>query len=96
MQAMRMGSRKTMKVLSGTRFQWAAFNVETKEFSGTGGGTYTTKNSKYTEDIVFFSRDDSRVGMSLEFDFKVEDDDWYHSGLSSRGDPISEVWTNQD
>ena len=31
--------RKTMKILSGTRFQWIAYNTETKEFSGTGGGT---------------------------------------------------------
>ena len=33
--------RKTMKILSGTRFQWIAYNTETKEFMGTGGGTYT-------------------------------------------------------
>lgn len=96
MQAMTMGARKTMKVLSGSRFQWAAFNVDTKEFSGTGGGNFTTKDGKYEENIMFFSRDNSRVGMSLEFDFEVKGDDWYHSGLSSRGDPISEVWTNQD
>ena len=69
--------------------------METKEFSGTGGGTFTAKDGKYKEEIEFFSRDDSRVGMSLEFDFEVKDVDWYHSGLSSKGDPISEVWTNQ-
>jgi len=45
--------RKTMKILSGTRFQWIAYNVETKEFMGTGGGTYTTTNGKYTENIDF-------------------------------------------
>ena len=26
--------RKTMKILSGTRFQWIAYNTETKQFSG--------------------------------------------------------------
>lgn len=30
-------ARKTIKILSGTRFQWAAINTETKEFFGTGG-----------------------------------------------------------
>ena len=90
------GPRKTMKILSGTRFQWIAYNVETKEFFGTGGGTYTTVDGKYTENISFFSRDNSRVGMSLSFEFGLEDGDWRHKGLSSKGDPIDEVWTRRE
>lgn len=90
------GARRTMKILSGTRFQWIAYNVETREFSGTGGGTYTTKDGKYTEHIEFFSRDGSRVGASLSFDFALEDGNWRHKGLSSRGDPIDEVWTKRE
>lgn len=90
------GVRKTMKILSGTCFQWIAYNTETKEFSGTGGGTYTTEGGKYTENIQFFSRDNSRVGASLQFDFALEDGNWRHSGLSSRGDPIDEVWTRRE
>jgi hypothetical protein len=85
--------RKTMKILSGTRFQWIAYNTETKQFMGTGGGTYTTIDAKYTENIKFFSRDDSRVGASLEFDYRLVDGAWHHSGLSSRGDPIHEIWS---
>ncbi len=85
--------RKTMKILSGTRFQWIAYNTETKQFMGTGGGTYTTKDGKYTENIEFFSRDDSKVGMSLKFDYSLEDDKWHHKGLSSKGDPIHEIWS---
>lgn len=84
--------RKTMKILSGTRFQWIAYNTETKEFSGTGGGTYTTVDGKYVENIDFFSRDNDRVGASLEFDYAVKGDEWHHQGLSSRGDPIYEIW----
>lgn len=84
--------RRTLKLLTATRFQWAAINVETGEFSGTGGGTYTFKDGKYTESIEFFSRDSSRVGMSLTFDGKLEDGKWIHSGKSSKGDPIYEVW----
>ena len=86
-------ARKTLKVLTGTRFQWAAINAETKEFFGTGGGTYTFENGKYTEKIEFFSRDNSRVGASLTFDGKLIDGNWHHSGLSSTGNPIYEVWS---
>jgi len=87
------GPRKTMKILSGTRFQWIAYNTETKQFSGTGGGTYTTINGEYTENIEFFSRDDTRVGASLKFNFKLVDGKWDHSGLSSKGAPIHEIWS---
>jgi hypothetical protein len=93
MNTMRPGPRKTLKVLSGTRFQWIAFNSETGEFSGTGGGTYTAQNGKYTENIEFFSRDASRVGMSLSFNFEVQDGNWHHSGQSSTGNPINEIWS---
>jgi hypothetical protein len=90
------GVRKTMKILSGTRFQWIAYNTETKEFFGTGGGTYTTENGKYTENIDVFSRDNSRVGAKLVFDFTIENGDWHHKGLSSKGDPIDEFWTRRE
>jgi len=90
------GARKTMKILTGTRFQWIAYNAETKEFLGTGGGTYITENGKYTEEILFFSRDNSRVGASLTFDYSLEDGRWRHKGLSSKGDPIDEVWTMRE
>jgi hypothetical protein len=89
------GARKTIKILSSTRFQWAAINTETGEFSGTGGGTYTFKDGIYTENIEFFSRDNSRVGMSLSFNGKLDKNDWYHSGKSSKGDPINEVWSKK-
>ena len=85
--------RKTMKILSGTRFQWIAYNTETKQFMGTGGGTYTTANGKYTESIEFFSRDNKRVGASLEFNYALDRGKWLHSGKSSKGEPLSEVWS---
>ena len=85
--------RKTMKILSGTRFQWIAYNTETKQFMGTGGGHYTTIDGVYTENIEFFSRDNSRVGASLNFTYELQEGDWHHSGLSSKGDPIYEVWS---
>ncbi|MEL6655200.1 MAG: membrane or secreted protein [Bacteroidota bacterium] len=93
MRERQIGPRKTMKILSGTRFQWIAYNTETKEFKGTGGGTYTTVDGKYTETIEFFSRDGNRVGAVLPFDFSLQNDKWHHEGLSSKGSPIHEVWT---
>ena len=88
--------RKTMKILSGTRFQWIAYNTETKQFMGTGGGTYTTIDGKYTENIEFFSRDDSRAGMSLVFDYELKEGNWHHKGFSSKGDPMHEIWSRRD
>ncbi|QAA80744.1 membrane or secreted protein [Aequorivita sp. H23M31] len=85
--------RKTMKILSGTRFQWIAYNTETKQFMATGGGTYTTEDGIYTENIEFFSRDNSRVGLQLQFDYEVQNGNWHHTGLSSKGDPIDEFWS---
>ena len=94
-QPIEKSARKTLKVLSSTRFQWMAINTETKEFFGTGGGTYTFKNGKYTENIEFFSRDSSRVGASLSFDGTVANNVWTHKGLSSRGEPIHEEWSRE-
>ena len=89
---MPLRDRRTLKILSGTRFQWVAINIKTGDFSGTGGGSYTFENGKYTEHIEFFSRDNDRVGASLSFDGKIENGSWHHSGLSSTGNPIYEIW----
>ncbi len=93
MTTMTPGDRRTVKILSGGRFQWIAFNSATKEFSGTGGGTYVAANGLYTENITFFSRDDSRVGASLQFHYEVKNGKWHHKGKSSKGDPIYEIWS---
>lgn len=84
--------RKTMKMLTGKRFQWIAYDTDTKQFYGTGGGTYTARNGNYVETILFFSRDDSRVGRELPFSFDVKEGEWHHSGQSSSGDPMYEIW----
>ncbi|MCU0449587.1 MAG: membrane or secreted protein [Bernardetiaceae bacterium] len=90
------GARKTIKVLSGTRFMWAAINPETKQFFGCGGGTYTAQNGQYVETLEFFSRDNTRVGSNLTFDFEVKGRDWHHRGKSSKGDPIYEIWSRDE
>ncbi|MDQ3536894.1 MAG: membrane or secreted protein [Bacteroidota bacterium] len=96
MNTIEWGPRKTLKILSGKRFQWIAYNIETKEFFGTGGGTYTTKNGKYVETLEFFSRDPQRVGAQLTFDFEVKGNSWHHKGKSSAGQDIYEVWDRVD
>lgn len=88
------GNRRTIKILGGGRFQWVAFNSETKEFMGSGGGSYTAENGKYVENIKFFSRDNNRVGAALSFDFEIVEGKWHHSGKSSKGDPIYEIWSD--
>lgn len=93
MITMTPGNRRTVKILSGGRFQWIAFNSASKEFSGTGGGTYTAEDGKYIENIEFFSRENRRVGASLEFQYEVKDGKWHHKGASSKGDPIYEIWS---
>ena len=92
LKEMPLASRRTLKFLTNDRFQWAAINIETGEFSGTGGGTYTFKDGVYTETIEFFSRDDSRVGARLEFKDHIDGSKWIHTGASSKGAPIYEVW----
>jgi hypothetical protein len=87
------GPRKTVKIMSGTRFQWVQVNTENKQTGASGGGTYTFENGKYTEHIEFFTRDSSRVGMSLSFEDRVEGKDWHHTGKSSTGQPMHEIWT---
>lgn len=96
MSVMQRGPRKTIKILSGTRFQWTALNTQTKQMSGCGGGTYTVKDGKYTETIEFFSRDNSRVGASLSFDWAVSGKDWIHKGQSSTGAKVHEIWERED
>jgi hypothetical protein len=96
METILRGSRKTLKILSGSRFQWAAFNTDTRQFFGTGGGTYAvSKDGKYTENIEFFSRDNKRMGMSLTFDCVLNGKDWTHAGQSSTGVRVHEIWAKE-
>ena len=85
--------RKTMKILVDGYFQWIAFNTASFSFHGTGGGGYTAVDGTYTETIDYFSRDNSKVGISLGFEYVKKGMDWHHQGFSSKGDPLHEIWT---
>lgn len=85
--------RKTMKILVEGFFQWIAYNTESFSFHGTGGGSYSATDGTYTEKIDYFSRDNNKVGISLEFEYAKKGMDWHHQGFSSKGDPLHEIWT---
>lgn len=87
------GSRKTLKLLSGNYFQWFAIDPAENKFYETGGGTFSFDGGKYIENIEFFSKDNSRVGASLNFEDRIENEQWIHTGLSSKGEPIYEIWS---
>ena len=87
------GPRKTMKLLLNGYFQWTAFNTDTFGFFGSGGAIYTAENGTYTEQIEYFSRDNTKAGIVLKFDYTLKENDWYHKGLNSKGKPMHEIWT---
>ena len=87
--------RKTMKFLLNGHFQWIAYNTKSFDFMGTGGGTFEANDGKYTENIAYFSKDNSRVGASLSFNYDLKGTDWHHSGKSSKGAPLNEIWTER-
>jgi len=89
-------TRKTLKFLVDGRFQWIAYDTDGMQFKGTGGGSYTSMDSLYTENIEFFSKDDSRVGASLEFNYEIKGEDWHHTGNNSKGKPMYEIWGRRD
>tara|TARA_B100000767_G_scaffold269629_1_gene291762 strand:+ start:15342 stop:15974 length:633 start_codon:yes stop_codon:yes gene_type:complete len=89
------GPRKTLKFLLDGHFQWTAFNTESFKFYGSGGGIYFAKDGDYVESIVYFSRDDSKSGAVLPFDYELRGSDWYHKGLNSKGEPMHEIWTQR-
>lgn len=87
--------RKTLKVLADGSFQWIAYHVGDFRFMGSGGGSFSSENGVYTENIEFFSRDNARVGARLDFNYEIEGDDWHHSGKNSRGEPLYEIWSRR-
>ncbi len=89
-------ARKTLKFLKDGYFQWIAYNTETMRFSGTGGGMYTAKDGKYSEIIQYFSRDNSRVGAVLDFNYEISRADWHHTGKNSKGEPMYEIWARRE
>lgn len=92
MQTVFKGPLKTLKLLSGEHFQWASFNIDTHQFFGTLGGTFSKRNEKYTEQIIFSSKSVKEIAPSFEYDCILNGKDWIHAGQNSTGTRIHEIW----
>ncbi len=88
--------RRTMKILSGKYFHWVAYNVASRQFLNAGGGTYTTVDGKYTENIGFFTKTAESIGKTLVFDYSFVDGDWRHRGQKSTGGAMDECWSKRE
>ncbi|MCC5919605.1 MAG: hypothetical protein LAT68_05125 [Cyclobacteriaceae bacterium] len=84
--------RKTLKILTDSRYQILALNSKTGEFWGSSGGTWGRKDDRYTENIEFFSKRENEVGRSLSFDIKWTPKEWHHKGTATDGDDLEEIW----
>ena len=87
--------RRTMKIISGKHFQWVSYNVVTRKFFDAGGGTQSSVNGKYVENIEYFTKTAQSVGKSVEFSYSVLEGDWRHKGQKSTGGPLDECWTKR-
>ncbi len=88
MEPVANGPVKMIKILSATRFQWASFNEEKNEFISSGGGTYTFKEGKYTENIEFYAKNSGKIGTSQTFDATIDKNVWTIKAGNSQ-----EEWT---
>lgn len=92
MQTVFKGPFKTIKIFSGEHFQLASFNIDTHQFFGTFGGTFSKKKEKYIEKITFSSKRNKEVNNSFEYDCVINGKDWIHAGQSATGERVHEVW----
>jgi len=84
--------RKTLKMMTNSRYQVLALNSKTGQFVGSSGGNWTGSGDTYIENIEFFSKDQSNVGRSLKFNRTFEDGLWLHSGKTTKGELMLEKW----
>jgi hypothetical protein len=84
--------RKTLKMVTNSRYQVLAFNSKTGKFVGSSGGHWTGSGDNYIENIEFFSKDQSNVGRSLKFKRTFEEGLWLHTGKTTKGEIMLEKW----
>lgn len=84
--------RKTLKMLTNSRYQVLALNSETGQFVGSSGGRWTGEDDTYIEHVEFFSKDQTNVGRSLEFKRAFVEGLWLHTGKTTKGEDMMEKW----
>jgi hypothetical protein len=83
---------RSVKVLAEDHFAFGRAGAE--DCATAGGGTYTYRDGRYAETIAYHWMPEL-VGRTIEFDCRIEDDLWYHSGEIRLGNTvltINEVW----
>lgn len=85
---------RDIKIISGGRFIFVAYDTETGKPLYTGSGTYILKGSSYTEHVDFASDMISAglVGKDQPFTLKVDGDTFTQTGTLSNRKSLSEIW----
>jgi hypothetical protein len=84
---------RDIKILSGGRFIFAAYDTQTGKPLYAAGGTYVLNGSAYTEHMDFASdKIASLVGKDQSFTVKLDSDTFTQTGTLTNGKPLSEVW----
>jgi hypothetical protein len=92
-QPLPQGTRD-IKMISGGRFIFVAYDAERGKPLYTGGGTYSLNGSSYTEHMDFASDEiaTNLIGKEQRFSVKVDGDTFTQSGTLSNGKALSEIW----
>jgi len=85
---------RDIKILSGGRFMFAAYDTQTGKPLYAAGGTYSLDGSSYTEHMDFASEKIAAglIGKDQSFTVKMSGDEFTQTGTLSNGKPLSEVW----
>jgi len=83
-----------LKYVTQTHFIWIRINPENQEIVQSAGGTYSVMDDTYTESAVYgFGADFNIVrDQNFSFNWKIEDDKWYHTTTLANGLKIEEIW----
>jgi hypothetical protein len=80
-----------VKIVTGSYFTIAYYDLAGKKFAGTEGGTYSVNGSNYQENIEFNTMDSTRVGSTVTLQSLIKGSKWQLSG-TKYGKKIAETW----
>ena len=85
---------RDIKVISGGRFMFAAYDAASGKPLYTAGGTFVLNGTSYTEHMDFASDiiGAGLIGKNQQFTIKVDGDTFTQTGTLTNGKPLSEVW----
>jgi hypothetical protein len=82
-----------LKHVTPSQFMWVTYD-EGGKVTGAAGGSYTLKGESYDEHIEYGLGDNYEVikGQTHSFHWKMDKNQWFHSGKLASGLTIEEVW----